>query len=82
MKKLKEQEALFIKSIITDDDAIIEMDNKRYYLSLIEEPESVADEEIECEKIKDEIKKTKLSILKGKRQTIDDIVDMIDQGVL
>src|SRR5699024_6549235 len=82
MKKLKEKEATFIKDIIDENESVIEMDNKRYYVSLIEEPESIINDEIECKEFKEKVKKAKLNILKGKRFTIDDFVDLIEQGVL
>lgn len=82
MKKLKEKEASFIKDIINENDALVEMDNKRYYLSLIEEPRQKRANDIECEKFHEKIEKTKQNILKGKRFIIDDIVEMMDQGVL
>lgn len=82
MKKLKEKEATLIKDIIHENDAVIEMDDKRYYLSLIEEPEQIKNNDIKCEEFKEKVKTTKQNILKGKRFIIDDIVEMIDQGVL
>ena len=82
MRKLKEKEASFIKDIINENDAVIEMDDKRYYLSLIEEPEKMLESEIECEELKEKVETTKQNILRGKRFVIDDIVEMIDQGVL
>lgn len=82
MKKLKEQEASLIKDIINENGALIEMDNKRYYLSLIEDPVQRSCSEIECEEFKKKVESTKRNILKGQKFIIDDIVDMMDQGVL
>ena len=81
MKKLKEQEASLIKGIINQDGSVIEMDNKRYYLSLIEEPELSMDKKATCPEVEKKIKNAKQDILTGDCK-IDDVVDMMDRGVL
>lgn len=81
LRKLKEQEAIFIKSII-NDESTIEIDDKEYVLSLIEKPSRIKGNQIPNIKNTEHIAKTKMEILQGKTHKIDDIVDLMDQGVL
>ena len=64
-------------------DDVIEMDGKRYYLSIIEEAESLKNTNVESDpEIKQKIEQTKKDILDGNNFAIDDVVEMIDLGKL
>ena len=66
-----------------EKDDVIEMDGKRYYLSLIEEAETLKNVAGECDpEIRQKIEQTKKDILNGKDFAIDDVVEMIDLGKL
>lgn len=83
MKKLRSNEAKLIKDIIREDDSVIEMDNKRYYVSLIEEMKTINCGSIESDpKVMRKFEQTKKGILNGKDFAIDDVVEMIDLGHL
>ena len=83
MKKLKDNEAKLIKDIMLEEDDMIEMDGKRYYLSLIEEAKTLKDTTVESDpEVQQKIEKTKKDILNGKDFAIDDVVEMIDLGKL
>lgn len=83
MKKLEDKEAKLIKDIISEKDTVIEMDGKRYYISLIEESQTKVNESVEADPdIRREIEQTKKNILNGKDFAIDDVVEMIDLGKL
>lgn len=83
MKKLRSNEAKLIKDIIREDDSVIEMDNKRYYVSLIEETKTIDCKNVESDpKVMRKIEQTKKGILNGKDFAIDDVVEMIDLGHL
>lgn len=83
MRKLKDNEAKLIKNIIQEKDDVIEMDGKRYYLSLIEETKTLKDEANESDpEIRQKIEQTKKDIMNGKDFAIDDVVEMIDLGKL
>lgn len=83
LKKLKDNEANLIRDIIRDDDPVIELDNKRYYVSLIKETKIVNNGNAESDPVvKRKMEQTKKGILNGKDFAIDDVVEMIDLGVL
>lgn len=83
MRKLKDNEAKLIKNIIQEKDDVIEMDGKRYYLSLIEETQTLKSETNESDPVvRQKIEQTKKDIMNGKDFAIDDVVEMIDLGKL
>ncbi|AIF45252.1 hypothetical protein [Virgibacillus sp. SK37] len=47
MKKIEGQMAEVMKEIISDDNSVVEIEGKKYYLSLIEKPESTVAEDVE-----------------------------------
>lgn len=82
MKKLVGYDAKLIKSIIHEEDAVIEIDDKQYHLSLIEESRTTVDEDISDPELKQKIQQTKRDILAGRDFAIDDVVEMMDKGKL
>jgi len=83
LRKLKGYDAKLIKDIVQKDNALIEINNKKYYLSLIEEPEKLTEADAESDpELKQKEQQTKKSILNGKSFAIDDVVELIDQGKL
>lgn len=79
MKQLKQQEAEIMKEIIDQNNSFFELDNKRYYLSVIEVPD-------ECRQTSNRKPVMKYNQtandVNGKNFSIDDVVEMIDLGVL
>lgn len=83
MKKLEGQFAEVMKDIIHDGDTVIEIDGKKYYLSVIEEPETTVEEDVEADpELKQKLLQAKRDILDGKTYTTEEVVEMIDQGEL
>lgn len=83
MKKLEGPIAEEMKKIICDGDSIIEIDGKKYYLSLIETPSTtVADDVEKNPKLKEKLLQAKEDISNGKTYSTEDVAEMIDQGEL
>jgi len=83
MKKLNGYAAEVIKEIIHDGESIFEIDGKKYYLSLIEEPETTVKEDVELDlELKQKLLQAKKDITEGKVFTTDEILEMIEQGDL
>jgi hypothetical protein len=83
MKKLEGQIAEVMKRIIHDGDKVIEIDGKKYYLSLIEETETTVAEDVEVDpELKQKLLQAKKDILHGKTYTTEEVIEMIDQGEL
>ncbi|WP_284139145.1 MULTISPECIES: hypothetical protein [unclassified Virgibacillus] len=82
MRKLKRSEAKLIKDIVHQNHTVIEIDNKRYFLSLVEEPEPMKQPSKTNTKLAQKYVQTKLDILRGRNFSIDDVVEMMDNGVL
>jgi succinate dehydrogenase/fumarate reductase-like Fe-S protein len=70
-----------IKDIIHDGESVFEVDGQRYYLTLIEEPETTVKEDVEADpELKQKLLQAKKDILDGKVYSTDDVLEMIDQG--
>jgi len=83
MKKIEGQMADFMKEIITSGDPVIEIEGKKYYLSLIEKPETTVADDVEADpELKQKLLQAKMDILNGKTYTTDEVVEMINQGEL
>ncbi|QQK81099.1 hypothetical protein HUG20_15140 [Salicibibacter cibi] len=81
MKKLEGQIAEIMKGIIHDGDTVIEIDGKKYYLYLSEEPETTVAEDVEADpELKQKLLQAKKDILDGKTYTTEEVMKMIDQG--
>ncbi|WP_373893284.1 hypothetical protein [Virgibacillus sp. CBA3643] len=81
MKKLKGHIAEVMKGIINDGDSVIEIDGKKYYLFLTEEPETTVTEDVEADpELKQKLLQAKKDILDGKTYTTEEVIEMIDQG--
>ncbi|GGE36021.1 hypothetical protein GCM10011391_13530 [Pullulanibacillus camelliae] len=81
MKKLEGRIAEVMKGIIHDGDTVIEIDGKKYYLSLSEEPETTVAEDVKDDPdLKQKLLQAKKDILDGKTYTSDEVMEMIDQG--
>jgi len=81
LKKLQGYDAKLIKEILKDEDSVIEIDDKKYVVSLIEKPKIPISDESE-NKPRKKVQQMKLDILNGKEFAIDDVVEMMDQGKL
>lgn len=83
MKKIEGHIAEVMKEIISDGDSLVEIDGKRYYLSLIEKPETTVAEDVEAnQELKQKLRQAKRDILNGRTYTTNEVVEMIDQGEL
>lgn len=83
MRKLNGFETELIKSIIHDGNSLVEMNGKKYYLTLIEEPESTVQEDVDADsELKQKLLQAKKDILDGKVYSTDEVLEMIDQGEL
>ena len=83
MRKLDGYEAELIKSIIHDEESVIELDGKKYHLTLIEKPESTVKEDVDADpKLKQKLLQAKKDILNGKVYSTEDVLEMIEQGEL
>ncbi|MDY0393327.1 hypothetical protein ACFSMW_14310 [Virgibacillus halophilus] len=82
MNKLTGDEADLLQKVIEDNDHVIQVGNKRYYVTIMEEPKvpqpnkNILKEEVQDYQLK------KRNILKGKEFSIDDVVEMIDMGII
>ena len=83
MKKIEGQMADVMKEIIAGGDPVIEIEGKKYYLSLIEKPETTVADDVEADpELKQKLLQAKMDILNGKTYTTDEVVEMINQGEL
>ena len=83
MKKLNGYAAEVIKEIIHEGGSVFEMDGKKYYLTLIEEPATTIKEDVEIDpELKQKLLQAKKDILKGKTYSTGDVLEMIEQGEL
>ncbi|MYL57206.1 hypothetical protein GLW20_06775 [Virgibacillus halodenitrificans] len=83
MKKIEGQMAEVMKEIISNDNSVVEIEGKKYYLSLIEKPESTVAEDVEADpELKQKLLQAKMDILHGKTYTTEEVVEMINQGEL
>jgi hypothetical protein len=83
MKKLNGYAAEVIKEIIHEGEAVFEIDGKRYFLSLIEEPQTTVSEDVEHDpELKQKLLQAKKDILERKVFSTDEVFEMIDQGDL
>lgn len=80
MKKLNRVEAQWMKEM---SNSIVEIDNKRYYLSVIEmsENDNKAKHSLDQD-AKEKYKKIKMNILKSNDFSIDDVIEMMEEGAL
>ena len=83
MRKLNGYAAEVIKEIICEGDSFFEVDGKRYFLTLIEEPETTVEEDVECDPdLKQKLLQAKKDILEGTVFSTDEVLEMIEQGKL
>lgn len=83
LRKLDRHEAALIKSIIHDGESVIELDGKKYHLTLIEKPETTVKEDVDADpELKQKLLEAKKDILDGKVYSTDDVLEMIEQGEL
>lgn len=83
MKKIEGQMADVMKEIISAGDSVVEIEGKKYYLSLIEKPETTVADDVEADpELKQKLLQAKMDILNEKTYTTDEVVEMIDQGEL
>lgn len=83
MKKLNGYAAEVIKQMIHEGESTFEIDGKRYYLSLIEEPETTVKEDVELDpKLKQKLLQAKKDITEGNVFSTDEVLKMIEQGEL
>ncbi|WP_042222140.1 hypothetical protein [Oceanobacillus manasiensis] len=77
MKRLNDKEEKFLQTIIDKNNALFQMEGKVYTISLVQEerPSKVPTQP-------SFIEEKKQNILDGKEFSIDDVVDMMDSGVL
>ncbi|WP_404454766.1 hypothetical protein [Oceanobacillus kapialis] len=78
MKRLNEKEEKFLQTIIEKDNALFQMEGKVYTISLVQETERP----LEMTNQSSPIEEKKKNILEGKEFSIDEVVDMMDSGVL
>ena len=83
MKKIEGQMADVMKEIISAGDSVVEIEGKKYYLSLIEKPETTVADDVEADpELKQKLLQAKMDRLNEKTYTTDEVVEMIDQGEL
>lgn len=64
-------------------ESVFEIEGKRYFLSLIEEPETTVEEDVEHDpELKHKLLQAKMDILEGNVYSTEEIIEMIDQGKL
>ena len=81
MKKLEGYAADLIKDIIHDGESIIEVEGKKYHLTLIDDSESTVKEDVEADpELKQKLLRAKKDIAEGNVYSTDDVLEMIDQG--
>lgn len=80
LKKLNRHEAKWMKEM---SNTIVEMDNKRYYLSVVEIPDRRESKHASGDQhIHKKYKRIKTNILQGNDFSIDDVIEMMEEGVL
>jgi hypothetical protein len=83
MKKLNGYAAEVIKEMTCEGESIFEIDGKKYFLSVIEEPETTVREDVERDPdLKQKLLQAKKSIVEGNVFSTEEILEMIDQGEL
>jgi hypothetical protein len=83
VKKLNGYAAEVIKEMIHEGESVFEIDGKRYYLSLIEEPKTTVNEDVELDpELKQKLLEAKKDIVEGNLFSTDEVLEMIDQGEL
>ncbi|AXF56885.1 hypothetical protein [Salicibibacter kimchii] len=83
MKKLEGQLAEVMKGIIHDGDTVIEIDGKKYYLFLSEEPQTTVTEDVESDpELKQHLLEAKKDIVNKKTYATKEVIDMIDRDEL
>lgn len=81
MKKLEGYAAELINEIIREGDSVFEINGKRYYLALMEEPETTVKDDVEADpELKQKLLQAKKDILNGKTFTTDEVIKMIQRG--
>ena len=81
MKKLDGYAAEILKEIVREGESIFEIDGKKYFLSLIEEPSTTVREDVEANpELKQKLLQAKKDILEGNVFSTDKVLEMIDQG--
>jgi hypothetical protein len=59
------------------------MNGKKYYLTLIEEPETTVQEDVDADsELKQKLLQAKKDILDGRVYSTDEVIEMINQGEL
>ncbi|MBY0149036.1 hypothetical protein [Neobacillus niacini] len=85
MKKFDGYEAQIIKKIIheSEGEPVIEIDGKKYFLALIEEPETTVIEDVATDfELKQKLLQAKKDVLEGKVFSTDEVLELIEQGEL
>lgn len=83
MKKLNGYAAKVIKEIILEGESIFEIDGKKYYLGLIDEPETTVKEDVEIDpELKQKLLQAKKDITEEKVFSTDEVLEMIEHGEL
>ncbi|UFT98914.1 hypothetical protein KO561_17225 [Radiobacillus kanasensis] len=83
MRKLNGYVAEILKEMIREDESFFEIDGKRYFLSLIDEPETSVREDVEHDpELKQKLLQAKKDILEGRNFSTDEVIEMIEQGEL
>lgn len=81
MKKLNKHEANLIKEIICENNAVFEMDDKLYNVSMVSAAMTKVPDCVNPEK-QQKFEKAKRNILRGEKCSIDEVVEMMDCGAL
>ncbi len=83
MKRLNGYAAEVIKEIICEGESMFEIDGKRYFLSLIEEPETTVREDVESDpELKQKLLQAKKDILEGNIFSTNEVLEMVEKGEL
>ncbi len=81
MKKLEGNEAKLFKEIIQEDEMIVEVDGKNYYLSVIETSETTVKEDVEIDPhLKQKLLQAKKDIMDENIYSTEEVLELIDQG--
>src|SRR5699024_10520628 len=80
LKKLNRHQAKWMKEM---SNTIFAMANKRYYLSVVEIPDRRESKHASGDQhIHEKYKRIKTNILQGNDFSIDDVIEMMEEGVL
>ncbi len=83
MKKLNGYVAEVIKDMVHEGETIFEFEGKKYYLSLIEDPETTVKDDVEYDPdLKQKLLQAKRDIVEGNVFSTDEVLEMIEQGEL